>query len=355
MTEVTSETLIDVVAGLGRIVLNRPRVLNALSASQYDDLTRSLTQWEADPAVTVVLLEGAGERAFCAGGDIRMVWDAAQRDDHAFNRAIFRTEYRLNRRIQRYPKPYVSILDGIVMGGGAGISVNGRYRIATEATRFAMPETGIGFFPDVGATQFLGRCPGHLGVYLGLTGAQIGAADALGAGIATHFVRREDLDGLRQDIARSARSADPRGALAEILAHWHRDPGQGPLSQHGEAIERCFAPARVADVVDALRREDSQWAWDTLWDMSARSPFSLMVANRQLRGGREMSFDEAIAREFRLACRFIHGHDFLEGIRAQVVDKDRRPNWSPANLSEVDELAVDACFAPLGDEELPLP
>ena len=349
------ETHISVDAGLGRIVLNRPKVLNALSAEQYTHLTQCLSGWEADPAVQIVLLEGEGERAFCAGGDIRMVWDAAQRDDHAFNRAVFRTEYRLNRRIQRYPKPYVSILDGIVMGGGAGISVNGRYRIATEATRFAMPETGIGFFPDVGATHFLGRCPGHLGLYLGLTGAQIGPADGLWAGIATHFVRRQDLDGLRRSIAQAAQSGDPPGALPDVLERWHRDPGEGPLPRQAEAIERCFAPRRVVDVVDALRREDSQWAWDTLWDMSARSPFSLTVANRQLRDGKDLAFDDAIAREYRLACRFLIGHDFLEGIRAQVVDKDRRPSWSPPNLSEVDVRAVDACFAPLGDDELPLP
>ncbi|MBI3444373.1 MAG: enoyl-CoA hydratase/isomerase family protein [Magnetospirillum sp.] len=350
-----SDTLITTQGGLGHIVLNRPNVLNALSADQYVVLTRTLSCWETDPAVSIIVIEGAGDRAFCAGGDIRMVWNAARRDDHAFNREVFRNEYRLNRRIYHYPKPYVSLLDGIVMGGGAGLSINGRYRVVTEFTRFAMPETGIGFFPDVGATHFLGACPGNVGLYLGLTGHQIGPADCLWAGIATHFVRRENLGHLRDAIAGAAASADSDGALAGILSHWHREPEEGPLSRRAETIERCFAPRRLADMVEALRVEDSQWAQDTVYDLSARSPFSLAVATRQLREGRSLTFDEAIAREYRVACRLLLGHDFMEGIRAQVVDKDRCPNWSPATLAEVEEGAVAACFASLGEDELPLP
>lgn len=349
------ETLISSSGRLGRIVLNRPKVLNALSARQYHDITACLVRWESDPEVAVILIEGEGERAFCAGGDIRMVWDAARRGDHGFSHDVFRTEYRLNRRIHGYPKPYVSVLDGICMGGGAGLSVNGRFRVATERTRFAMPETGIGFFPDVGATHFLNRCPGHLGLYLGLTGKQLGPADCLWAGIATHFVPAAQVDDLRAGLRVAAQSADPEDAVEGVLARFHQPVADGPLVRHMEALERCFAPRRLDDMIEALRLDGGQWAWDTIWELSGRAPFSLAVTLRQLREGRGMDFDDAIRREFRLTWRFLLRQDFLEGIRAQVVDKDRRPNWSPSSLAEVDELAVAACFQTLGDDELPLP
>jgi enoyl-CoA hydratase len=349
------ETVITGADRLGQIVLNRPKVLNALSAAQYHDITRCLSHWEDDPAIAVVVIEGEGERAFCAGGDIRMVWDAARRGDHGFNLDVFRTEYRLNRRIHHYPKPYISLLDGICMGGGAGLSINGRWRVATERTRFAMPETGIGFFPDVGATYFLNRCPGYVGLYLGLTGKQLGPADCLWAGIATHFVPSEMQADLRRALGEAALSSDPDSAVEDTLARFHRPTGDGPLLRHIEALEHCFASAELCEVVEALRRNGSQWAWDTLWDLSGRAPVSLAVTNRQLREGRGLNFDEAIRREFRLAWHFLRGHDFLEGIRAQVVDKDRRPNWTPSSLAEVDDLVVVAYFQPLGDDELPLP
>ncbi|KIL99000.1 3-hydroxyisobutyryl-CoA hydrolase [Paramagnetospirillum magnetotacticum MS-1] len=349
------ETRIDRSGRLGRIVLNRPKVLNALSATQYHQITDCLSQWEIDPDIAVILIEGEGDRAFCAGGDIRMVWDAARRGDHAFNLDVFRTEYRLNRRIHHYPKPYVSLLDGICMGGGAGLSVNGRYRIATERTRFAMPETGIGFFPDVGATHFLNRCPGSVGLYLGLTGRQLGPADCLWAGIATHFVPVERLDELHNALDAAALSSDPTDAVAATLSRFHQPPGDGPLLRHLDTLECCFAMGRLEDVVEGLRRDGGQWAWDTIWDLSGRAPLSLAVTHRQLREGKGMEFDEAISREFRLAWHFLAGHDFLEGIRALVVDKDRRPVWSPSSLAEVDELSVAAYFQMLGDDELPLP
>ncbi|CAA7613669.1 enoyl-CoA hydratase/isomerase family protein [Magnetospirillum sp. SS-4] len=350
-----TETIFDSTGGVGMVRLNRPKVLNALSARQYHDLTRHLSAWEDDGRVKVVVLEGEGDRAFCAGGDIRMVWDAWKRGDHAFNRDIFRTEYRLNRRIHHYPKPYLSILDGIVMGGGAGLSVNGRWRVATERTQFAMPETGIGFFPDVGATYFLGRCPGRTGLYLGLTGARLGPADCLWAGIATHFVPADSLAELRGAIGRAAGSTDPAAAVEDSLARLHRDPGPGPLLRHREELEDGFAPRRLDDILAGLRAGKSQWAWDTLDALAGRSPFSLAVTHRQLTEGRDLGFDDAIRREFRLACRFLGGHDFYEGIRAQVVDKDRSPAWIPASVAEVDAAAVAGYFSELGGDELPLP
>lgn len=350
-----AETIFTQGGRVGHIRLNRPKVLNALSARQYHDLTERLSAWEGDERIKLVLLEGEGERAFCAGGDIRMVWDARARGDHAFNRDIFRTEYRLNRRIHAYPKPYVSILDGIVMGGGAGLSINGRWRVATERTQFAMPETGIGFFPDVGATHFLGRCPGHVGLYLGLTGARLGPADCLWAGIATHFVPADRLGDLRAVLALAALSGDPAAAVEESLGRWHRDPGTGPLAAHHDEVERCFAHRRLDDTLAELRAGKNRWAWDTVEALSMRSPFSLAVTHRQLTEGRDLDFDQAIRREFRLACRFLAGHDFYEGIRAQVIDKDRSPSWTPTSLAEVDAAAVAGYFSDLGGDELPLP
>jgi enoyl-CoA hydratase len=346
------ETIFGKDGRCGRILLNRPKVLNALSPTQFGTLDAQLAAWQRDDGVAAVVIEGEGERAFSAGGDIRATYDAWKRGDHAGNRGLFRAEYRLDRRIHYYPKPYVAILDGIVMGGGAGVSINGGFRVATERTQFAMPETGIGFFPDVGATHFLNRCPGRIGLYLGLTGARIGPADALWAGIATHFVPVAGLDALRAGLAEAAGAADAAGAVAEVLAAAHRDPGPGLLAEHRVAIDTCFgAGRRVADIRTALSADP--WGASVAEDLTAKAPFALAVAHRQLTGGQGMAFDEAIRREFRLACRFIAGHDFFEGIRAQVVDKDRSPRWDPETLAEVDALAVDACFAPLpAGEEL---
>lgn len=345
-----TETIFSVGGGLGRIVLNRPQVLNALSPVQLDEMGRRMGAWQDDDSVRVVVIEGAGGKAFSAGGDIRAVWDARARGDHAFNRAIFHTEYRLDRRIHHFPKPYVALMDGIVMGGGAGVSVNGRFRVATERTVFAMPEAAIGFFPDVGATHFLSCCPGHLGLFLGLTGTRLGAADALWAGIATHFVPTAELGALRHDLARAAGAADPLGAVEAVLAAAHRAPGPAPLEARAEAIERCAGRASPSEVVAALREEGAEWADAAVAAMTTQSPTSTAVAFRQLSAGRTLSFDAAIRQEFRLACSFLAGEEFYEGIRALVVDKDRRPRWSPATMAEIEAPALDRLFAGTGDE-----
>ncbi|MGE5503199.1 MAG: enoyl-CoA hydratase/isomerase family protein [Actinomycetota bacterium] len=351
-----AETIFSAAGGLGHVVLNRPKVLNAISPDQFGQIDDQLAAWADDDAVRVVMIEGAGERAFCAGGDIRAVYDGWRQGDHAANRAIFRREYRMDRRIAHYSKPYVALIDGITMGGGAGVSVNGRYRVATERTQFAMPETGIGFFPDVGATHFLGRCPGRINLYLGLTGARIGPADALWAGLATHYVPSEDLPGVKTALASAANSTDPDGAVAEVLARAHSDPGPSVLAARAEAIDRCFAAPTVRDIVSALVADGGEWAWDAMEAIADKSPTSLGVTLVQLRDGHALSFDDAIRREYRLACRFLAGRDLYEGIRALVVDKDRSPAWSPETLAEVDDGTVQGYFSPLlGEDELPLP
>lgn len=345
-----AETLFSVANGLGRIVLNRPRVLNALSPDQFGALGAHLAQWQRDDSVRAVVIEGAGDRAFSAGGDIRAVWDAHRRGDDAVNRAIFRTEYRLDRRIHHFPKPYVALMDGIVMGGGAGISVNGRFRVATERTLFAMPEAAIGFFPDVGATHFLSRCPGHVGRYLGLTGTRLGPADCLWAGIATHYVPAGEVAALKDELARAAGAGDVLGEVDAVLAAAHRDPGPAPLAARAEAVGRCFAKSSVAAIVAALGEERTDWAEAALAALVAHSPTSTAVAFRQLTAGRQLPFDDAIRQEYRLACSFLAGAEFYEGIRALVVDKDRRPQWRPSTLAEVGDGLLDRLFAGTGDD-----
>lgn len=348
------ETLFAQGDGLATITLNRPQVLNALSPGQFGTLAAQLGEWATDDSVGAVLIEGAGERAFCAGGDIRAVWDARLRGDDAFNRRLFAEEYALDSRIHHFPKPYVSILDGIVMGGGAGVSVNGAFRIATERTLFAMPETAIGFFPDVGATHFLSRLPGWTGLYLGLTGARLGPADCLWAGLATHYVPAAGLEALRRDMKRAANSGDAHGAIQAVLAAAHQSPGEGQLAGISHAIDCCFGRPDLDGIMAALEAENTEGSRKILASMRASAPLSLAVTYRQLTEGKWLAFDDCMRREYRLACRFLDGRNFYEGIRALVVDKDRQPRWSPTTLSEVTDVMVSAMFTSLGENELAL-
>lgn len=343
---IVNHTLSRVEDGIGRIVLNRPQVLNALAPDQFAELARLLEGWAEDDSVRAVVIEGAGDRAFSAGGDIRAAYDNWRAGRHAENVALFRDEYRLDRLVHHYPKPYLAILDGITMGGGAGVSVNGRFRIATERTLFAMPEAAIGFFPDVGATHFLNRCPGWSGLYLGLTGARLGAADALWAGIATHCLPAAEVPALLAELPSAVARRHPGEAIARLLADRHRDPGPSALATRAEIVDRCFGKASVPEIRAALEAEDTPWAAEALDRMERGSPTALMVALRQLREGRGLRFDEAIAREFRLARRLLAGSEFYEGIRAMVVDKDKAPRWQAASAQ-----AVDTLFAPLLDGE----
>jgi len=344
------ETLFDLSAGLGRITLNRPRVLNALAPDQFGRIDSCLRDWDRDDAVGVVVIDGAGERAFCAGGDIRAVWDGRLRGDDAGNRELFRAEYRLDRRIHHYRKPYVALLDGIVMGGGAGVSVNGRYRVATERTLFAMPEAAIGFFPDVGATHFLSRCPGRLGLFLGLTGTRLGPAETVAAGLATHYVPAEHLDELIAVLRQAAVSGDPGAAVAEALDSFHRHPGPSWLDAAADAIDGFGQAPDPGEYLARLQACDAEWASAAAASMLAASPTSLAIAFRQLTRGRDLGFDDAIRQEFRLACSLLLGSEFHEGIRALVVDKDRSPRWQPAVLTQIPQDLLDRLFAGVGDE-----
>lgn len=338
----TDELRLDVENGVARAVLDRPRALNAISRAMYDGLHRILRQWAEDPAISVVLVEGAGERAFCAGGDIRVLWEDGTGGNLSASRTLFGTEYTMNRFIHRYPKPYVALMDGITMGGGCGISVHGSHRVVTERTLLAMPETGIGFFPDVGASWFLSRCPGHIGVYLGLTGARLDAADAIWAGLADVFVPAEHLD----ELSRAIRSGmDPDSALAEFAD----DPGPSQLAQNHEVIDRCFAHEDVPAIMAAVVGEEGTWAKEAAKMLNTASPFSMAVALEAIRRGATMDIEETMAMEYRICRRFLLRDEFYEGIRAAVIDKDRNPRW----IQDVDRAEIMACFEPLdGNEDL---
>lgn len=353
----TDDILFGREGAVATVLLNRPQALNAFTLGMYRQFAPMLQAWARDPEIRAVLVEGAGERAFCAGGDVRAVYEAGKgiAGDPAFTRVFFAEEYRIIRCIHRFPKPYVAILDGITMGGGAGVSVNGAYRVATEKTMFAMPETGIGLFPDVGATRFLNLCPGHIGRYLGLTGARLGAADALYCGFATHFVPRERVPALRAGLAGIAWEAGrERAQVAAMLDRFAADPGPPPLAARRTAIDRCFAGATMEAILAALEDEtvEDDWAAATHAALQTKSPTSLRITLRQLIVGQGCDLDAALRLEYRLTQHVMAAHDFYEGVRAALVDKDQNPHWRPATLAAVDAATTEGYFAPLGAGEL---
>ncbi len=350
----TEEILLGRKGGLATLTINRPQALNALTLDNYRRIDPALREWAADPSVHAVVVCGAGDRAFCAGGDVRAVYEAGRgiSGDPDLPAVFFREEYELIRRIHHFPKPYIAIIDGITMGGGAGISVNGAYRIATERTLLAMPETGIGLFPDVGATRFLNRCPGQIGRYLGLTGARVNAADAFYCSFATHAVKRDSVKALLDEVIRE------HASMEDCLRPFAVDPGPAPLAALQPAIDRCFARDSVEAILDALAAEsagggaDAEWAEETQASLLTKSPTSLKITLRQLTIGRDYDLDAALSLEYRLTQHIMAGHDFYEGVRAMLIDRDRKPKWRPTALTEVSDGVVDAYFAPIGDREL---
>ncbi|MEE8272169.1 MAG: enoyl-CoA hydratase/isomerase family protein [Alphaproteobacteria bacterium] len=354
----TDEVLLEASGPLGLITLNRPHALNALTLGMIRAIDPQLRAWAADPSIRAVVMRAAGNRAFCAGGDLRDLYDmgpeAARRLTGQPDQDFFRHEYLLNWRIHHFPKPYVALIDGVVMGGGVGLAVHGSHRLAGERILFAMPECGIGFFPDVGGGWFLPRCPGALGRYLALTGARLGLADARYAGIATHHVPGDRMAALIDDLADADWSGDPGAVVDRMLATYAGDAGPAPLAEARAAIDRVFDADSVEAIRDGLAGIDEAWADDALHALDGKSPTSLKVALRQLRHGQSMDYDSCVIMEYRLAHAFLAAHDFFEGIRAVVVDKDRTPRWWPADLAHVADQAVDRYFAPLGDRDLVL-
>jgi len=355
MSVVASDIRCEMRGRLGLITLDRGRALNALTHEMIRAIGDALETWESDERIAHVAIRSADEKAFSAGGDLRGIYDiglAAKRGEAPLPVNFFRDEYRLNARIKTYPKPYIALINGIVMGGGVGVSINGRYRIAGENIQFAMPEVGIGFFPDVGGTYFLPRLPGETGIYLGLTGSRIGLADCLWTGLATHCVPGGRFDALIEALAGSADTGP-------VLENFDTVPGStgALLAADASRIDAVFGGASVAGIRDELERwrdEGSDRAAAAARAMDRASPTSLAIAQRQMRTGRSLDFAACMRTEYRIVSRILAGHDFFEGVRAQIIDKDREPKWDPAKLNDVTDAAIAAYFAPL-EEELELP
>jgi len=320
---------------VGRIVLNRPKALNALDLPMVRACTRALEAWRDEPHVHAVVIEGAGDRAFCAGGDVRALRQYELDGEHHRAEAFFSEEYALNLMIATYPKPYVALIDGICMGGGIGVSVHAPYRVATEQAAFAMPETAIGFFPDIGATFFLPRLPGQLGVYLGLTGARLQGADAVHAGFATHYVPRALLPALSRALAEDG--------PAVLACHAAPLPAFS-LAPHRAMIDRCFGAESVAEIVPRLEAAGGAWADKTLATLRTVSPSALCWTLAAIRQGANRTLPQCQAAELALTRTTMRHPDFAEGVRAMVVDKDRTPRWQPERIEAVDPAATEAMF-----------
>ena len=320
---------------IGRILLNRPKALNAIDLPMIRACSRALEGWRDDPHVHAVVIEGAGDRAFCAGGDIRALRQYELDGEHDRAEEFFREEYELNLAIATYPKPYVALIDGICMGGGIGVSVHAPYRVATEHAAFAMPETAIGFFPDIGATFFLPRLPGEIGTYLGLTGARMQGADAVHAGLATHFTPRADLPAVSRALAKDGPAA--LGLYVAPLPAFSLAPNRA-------AIDHCFGADGVPGIVQRLEAVGDPWAAKALDTLRTVSPSALCWTLAALRRGADLTLPQCQAAELALTRTTMRHPDFAEGVRAMVVDKDRKPRWQPARIEDVDPAAIAAMF-----------
>ena len=339
---------------LGRIILNRPAAMNALTHPMITRMSAVLADWAADDQVEQVLLTGSGDRGLCAGGDIVSIYRGgadldgdARADADAEAARFFADEYHLNAQIHRYPKPYVAVMDGVVLGGGVGVSGHANTRIVTERTRLGMPETAIGFVPDVGGTWLLSRAPGELGTHLALTAALASGSDAIALGLADHFVPSDRLPALTGALAGTG--------AAEAVRELAETPPPSPLLAQRHWIDACYAFDDVGDIVAALQSSPVQAARDAAAVILTRSPTALAATLASLRRARRLPGLEAVLdQEYRVTLRFLQRAELQEGIRAQVIDKDRTPRWSPASLAEVTQTSVDAFFTPLGEQELGL-
>ena len=330
--------------GCGRITLNRPKALHALTLSMCRDIVEALRAWAAESRIKAIIVDHSRERGFCAGGDIRLLNESLQGGHHEVLE-FFHTEYRMNDLLFCYAKPALCFMDGIVMGGGAGLALPCRYRVATEDTSFAMPETGIGLFPDVGGSWFLSRLPGRIGAWLALTGSRLDGAECHTLGLATHYLPKALLTDVKSQIAKS-----PNG-LEKILVEASITPPPARIEELRGDIDRLFAARRIEDIVAALAADPSAWAKQQLVEISRKAPLSCKVALRLLDESRNLTdFSDNMRMEYRAVSRLIRNPDFSEGVRAFVIDKDNRPNWALTRFTDVPDAMIDAIVAPLPED-----
>jgi enoyl-CoA hydratase len=343
---VTDDVLTFVEGRTGRIRLNRPKAIHALNTAMCAKMLDALLAWRSDTDVEAVLIDHAEGRGFCAGGDIRMIATSGA-SDGAAARDFFRVEYQLNHALFTYAKPIVAFMDGITMGGGVGIAMPAKFRVATENTRFAMPETGIGLFPDVGGGWYLSRLPGRLGEYIALTGARLNGTDCLSLGLATHAIAVEELELVKAMLAKY-----PREIEAYLSDKDNNRSGAPETFRHLEDIDRLFAGDTLEEIIAALAADPGLWAKEQLAILATKSPQAMKVSLHLVRLGRHMpSFEDEMRQEFAVASRVVQRPDFAEGVRAVIVDKDNEPRWQPATIEGVTDHVIDQIFAPLPEDQ----
>lgn len=342
VTGESDEVLTRVDGGIGLITLNRPKAINSLNQQMVDELSAVLTRWEDDDAVRAVVLSGAGERGLCAGGDVVAVYHSARKDGVEARR-FWRDEYLLNGQIGRFAKPFVSLMDGIVMGGGVGVSAHASNRVVTETSKVAMPEVGIGFIPDVGGAFLLSRAPGALGLHAALTGAPFSGSDAIAMGFADHYLPHSELEAFTQAIIDD-------GLDSALAAHVVEPPPSDLVAQRAW-IDKCYSGETLEDIIAALRGHDSGPAQDAANLIAGRSPIAVSVALEAVRRAAKLkTLEDVLVQDYRVSSASARSHDLVEGIRALIVDKDRNPKWSPATLAAVSAADIDAYFAPVADD-----
>src|ERR1700730_1772550 len=348
-----AEILFEVKDGLGVMTLNRPKVLNSLSHTIILEMKRMMPQWEKDPAIKAVVLRGAGDRAFCAGGDVAGLYREMRDDPNGtLRRDFFRDEYIVNRRIYRFAKPWISLIDGIDMGGGVGLSAHGSHSVASETFLFAMPETTIGLFPDVGGGYFLTRLPGALGTFLALTSHRLKAADALWAGIVDAYVPTASMNDLQAALGAADLSGpDANRKVDKVIARFAEDAGAPTLPTMMQDIDRCFSAESLPEIVAKLKKKGGEWADKQLAALMKLSPISMAITLEQLRRCANRSFEDSMTIEYRMSQRCMQkGQDFFQGVRALLIDKDQKPKWNPATIEGVTPAMVEEHFRPVSND-----
>ena len=348
-----AEILFDVKDGLGLITLNRPKALNALTHGMILELERVIPGWEKDPAIKAVVLRGAGDRAFCAGGDVTNLYrESRENPSGTLRRDFFRDEYIVNRRIYRYAKPWISLIDGIDMGGGVGLSVHGSHSVASEKFLFALPETTIGLFPDVGGGYFLTRLQGALGAFLALTSHRLKIADGVWAGIVDAYVPSARMNDLQAALGAADFSGPDANRKADaVIAGFTADAGMPTLPAMMPDIDRCFSAESVAEIVAKLRKQGGEWADRQLAALLKLSPLAMAITLEQLRRCANRSFEDSMTIEYRMSQGAMRpDHDFFEGVRALLIDKDQKPKWNPPTIEGVTRAMVEAHFRPVSND-----